>query len=141
MPPDLPPPGPGGPAVGRDWALLSDMLHSARAVSRYVAGRTFENYLSDEMLRDAVERRVEIIGEAARGVSQPFQASHPQIPWRPIMAQRHVLAHEYAAVRHDLIWKVATFYVPELIGLLEPLIPPPPPDPEPQPPSPPPTKE
>ena len=115
----------------RDAALLADMLGSARIVAGYVAGRQFEDYLADQMLRDAVERRVEIVGEAARGVSRAFQDAHPEIPWRPIMAQRHILAHEYATVRRDLIWSVATRHIPELIRLLEPLIPPAPPDPQP----------
>ena len=117
----------------RDAALLADMLGSARAIAGYVAGRQYPHYLADQMLRDAVERRVEIIGEAARGVSRAFQDAHLEIPWRPIMAQRHILAHEYATVRQDLIWAVATRHIPELIGLLEPLIPPPPPDPQPAP--------
>ena len=115
----------------RDAALLTDMLGSARIVAGYVAGRQFDDFLADQMLRDAVERRVEIVGEAARGVSRAFQDAHPEIPWRPIMAQRHILAHEYATVRQDLIWAVATRHIPELIRLLEPLIPPPPPDPSP----------
>ena len=115
----------------RDVALLADMLGSARIVAGYVAGRQFEEYLADQMLRDAVERRVEIVGEAARGVSRAYQDAHPEIPWRPIMAQRHILAHEYATVRRDLIRSVATRHIPELIRLLEPLIPPPPPDPQP----------
>lgn len=107
------------------------MLGSARAIAVYVAGRQYPDYLADPMLRDAVERRVEIVGEAARGVSRAFHDAHPEVPWRPIMAQRHILAHEYATVRHDLIWTVATRHVPELIGMLEPLVPPPPPDPQP----------
>lgn len=132
MPPDAndpaPSPSPPVPLAGRDAALLLDMLDSARAVSGYVAGRTFADYLRERMLRDAVERRVEIIGEAARGISDAVRAANPQIPWRPIMAQRNILAHDYATVRNDLIWTVATVHVPALIALLEPLIPPPPPE-------------
>ena len=93
----------------RDAGFLLDMLESARIVVRYVAGKTLDDYLRDEMLRDAVERRVEIIGEAARGLSDAFQAGHPQIPWRPIMAQRHVLAHDYGDIQDEKLWRVARF--------------------------------
>jgi uncharacterized protein with HEPN domain len=133
MPPDSGEHGGGTPQRAsrsegsRDAALLLDMLTAARLVAAYVAGKNFDDYLGDQMLRDAVERRVEIIGEAARGVSAAFKAAHPVIPWRPIMAQRHILAHEYATVRNDVIWKVATVHVPALIALLEPMIPPVPP--------------
>jgi uncharacterized protein with HEPN domain len=115
--------------AGRDAALLLDMLDAARIVAGYVAGRSFDDYARDRMLRDAVERRIEIIGEAARGVSEAVRVASPQVPWRAIMAQRNILAHEYATVRNDLIWTVATVHVPAFIGVLEPLIPPPPADP------------
>src|SRR5687767_3985254 len=97
----------------RDAGLMLDMLESARIVVRYVDGKTLDDYLRDEMLRDAVERRVEIIGEAARGISDAFQAAHPEIPWRRIMSQRHVLAHDYGDIEDEKLWRVATIYAPE----------------------------
>jgi uncharacterized protein with HEPN domain len=111
--------------ASRDAAWLLDMLLAARAVQSFVAGRTFEEYERDLLLRSAVERQVEIIGEAARGISAAFQSAHPHIPWRPIMAQRHRLAHEYGEIDNRLIWTVATVHVPALILQLEPLVTPP----------------
>lgn len=111
----------------RDAAWLMDMLTAARAVQSFVTGRTFEQYSTDLMFRSAVERQVEIIGEAARGISETFQTAHPEVPWRPIMAQRHRLAHKYGEIDDSLIWKVATVHVPKLIEQIEPLIPPAPP--------------
>ena len=52
---------------------------------------------------------------------------HPEIPWQSIIAQRHVLAHEYGDIRQDLIWRVATEHIPILIAQLEALLPPLPP--------------
>lgn len=109
-----------------DNSYLWDMLAAARAVESFVRGRTVADYLNDLMLRSAVERQVEIIGEAARHVSAAFQATHSEIPWRPIQSQRHVLAHDYGEIRHERIWRVATVHIPELIRQLEPLVPPPP---------------
>jgi uncharacterized protein with HEPN domain len=98
------------------------MLDAAQAVVQFVSGRTLEDYLTDRMLRGAVERHIEIIGEAARHVSSEFQNAQPHIPWRQIMSQRHVLAHDYGEIRQDLIWRVATVHVPELIAFLQPLV-------------------
>ena len=107
-------------------AYLWDMLEAARGVVRSVEDLTFKQYQADENLRLAIERRIEIIGEAAGRVSQAVQQAHPGIPWRRIIAQRHVLAHEYGEIDDELIWTVATTHIRQLIMMLERLIPPPP---------------
>ena len=73
-----------------------------------------------------MERKLEIIGEAARSISDQFQRDHPEVPWRGIIAQRHFLAHEYGEVRQEKLWRVATTRIPELIAMLTGLLPPPP---------------
>lgn len=114
-----------------DPAILRDMLDAAEAVIRYIAGKDRASFDIDRMLRDAVERRIEIIGEAARRISDPFQKSHPEIPWRKIMGTRHVLAHDYDEVNPDIVWRIATVYLPELAVQLRGVIPSPPPNPDP----------
>ncbi len=112
------------PHEREDASLLWDMLEAARKVRQFVAGRTFHDYSRDEVLQAAVERKLEIIGEAARGISEQLQQEHSEVPWRGIIAQRHFLAHEYGEVRQEKLWRVATVRVPELIQQLEKLIPP-----------------
>ena len=118
------------PLDQKDAGYLWDMLQAARGVVRSVGNLTMEQYRVDENLRLAVERRIEIIGEAAGRISSGVQQAHPEIPWRRIIGQRHVLAHEYGEIDDELIWTVATTHIPQLIGTLEELIPAPPPDPE-----------
>jgi len=112
------------PPDERDVAYLWDMLEAARTARDFTAGATLEDYLGDRKLQLAVERVIEIIGEAARRVSESFRSDHPEIPWRAIIGQRHVLAHEYGEIKQERIWNVATERVSELIALLEPLVPP-----------------
>jgi uncharacterized protein with HEPN domain len=81
-----------------DLAHFFDMLNAARVVVSFVSGRSFEDYAVDLMLRSAVERQVEIIGEAARRVSKVSREQHSEVPWRAILAQRHILAHEYGEI-------------------------------------------
>ena len=111
----------------KDAGYLLDMLEHARGVTRAIRDRSVAEYLADEDFRLAIERRIEIIGEAANRVSKSFQDAHPEIPWRKIVVQRNVLAHEYGEVQAEIIWRVATGSIPELIAALEPLIPPLPP--------------
>ena len=86
-----------------DYAYLWDMLDAALAVEEFVRDRTFQDYLSNRMLRGAVERHIEIVGEAARRVSEETRQAHPEIPWHAIVGQRNVLAHEYDQVLHEAI--------------------------------------
>lgn len=106
-----------------DQVYLWDMLTAAKAVVEFTRGRTLTEYETSLLLRSAVERQIEIIGEAARRVTKQFQDAHLEIAWRPIQAQRHVLAHDYGEIKHDRVWRVAEIHIPELIVLLEPLVP------------------
>jgi uncharacterized protein with HEPN domain len=108
----------------RDAAYVWDMLDAAKAVHEFVANRLFHEYTTNRMLRGAVERQVEIIGEAANKVSKEFKEKHPEIRWQQIISQRNVLAHEYGEVEDELLWKVATVHIPGLIQQLEKLLPP-----------------
>jgi len=112
----------------RDLGHLWDMLDRARAVREFVAGVSFDQYLRDRKLQMAVERAVEIIGEAARNVSNAYRQAHPEIPWRGLIALRNVIVHEYGEIKEERLWIVITQRIPELIALLEkldlPLMPP-----------------
>lgn len=107
----------------RDAAYLWDMLDAARAVKGFVSSRRYNDYEKDRMLRSAVERNIEIIGEAANRISDAFKKAYPEIPWKRIIGQRNVLIHEYGEIKHERIWIVAAKRIPELIALLEALVP------------------
>jgi len=110
----------------RDTAYLWDMLDYSRRAIELTERQSLPEYLNDRFQQMALERCVEIIGEAARRVSMEFREAHPEIPWRRIIAQRNVMAHEYDDILQELLWKTATEDVPALIELLAPLIPTPP---------------
>jgi uncharacterized protein with HEPN domain len=67
------------PREQADISYLWDMLTAARAVVDFTKDRTFEEYSNDLMLRSAVERQVEIIGEASRRVSEGFRHAQPRL--------------------------------------------------------------
>jgi len=87
-----------------DMARLWDMLDAAQTAIQFTRNMQFEDFLANRLVRNAVERNLEIIGEAARCVSQPFRDAHHEIPWRPIIALRNVLAHEYGEIRYERLW-------------------------------------
>lgn len=103
---------------GKDKAYLADMLSAGEAVERFVRGRSFEDLLKDDLLQAAVERKIEIIGEAARRVSEGCQATHPEVEWRKIIATRHIFAHDYGELDYEVVWRIATVHVPLVIEQL-----------------------
>lgn len=103
----------------RDMARLWDMLQAARDALSFVGGRQYEDLLTNSMLRNALERSLEIVGEAARCLSQGFRDQHPDIPWRGIIGLRNVLAHEYDEIRYDRLWIVCAERLPQLVQWLE----------------------
>lgn len=72
------------PREQSDASYLEDMLTAARAVVFFTRDRSFDDYAGDLLLRSAVERQIEIIGEAARRVSAVLKKQHPEIPWDKI---------------------------------------------------------
>ena len=81
------------PEEERDAGYLWDMREAARDCIDFVKGATYAQFSENKMMHSAVERRLEILGEAAGRVSNAFQAEHPDIPWKEIKGLRLVLAH------------------------------------------------
>ena len=107
------------PLNEHDAAYLLDMVHAARAIQDFIAGVDLNQFLRNNLLQAAVERKVEIIWEAARLSSEDFKQAHPEVPWKGIVAMRHVLAHEYGEIKQDRMWAVATVHIRRLLPQLE----------------------
>jgi len=99
----------------KDMARLWDMLDAARTVAEFTKGLQFEDFLKDRKTRNAVERNLEIIGEAARNVSRETRDSHPDIPWSSIIAVRNIIAHEYGEILYEKLWGICKNRLPVLI--------------------------
>jgi uncharacterized protein with HEPN domain len=114
----------------RDSAHLWDMQDAARGTLRILGGMDLAQFLlpDQERTRLAVERTLEILGEAARRVSQAFRGAHPEIPWKDLIGLRNVISHEYDKVDYEVIHGIIWNRIPDLLRRLEPLVPPPPQD-------------
>ncbi len=106
----------------RDLDHLSDMLDSARLICEYTATTDRLAFEADLMLQDAVIRRFEVLGEAARRVSERVKELHPHLPWPQIIGIRNVVIHQYDVVDLDILWRTIREDVPELIRDLELLV-------------------
>jgi uncharacterized protein with HEPN domain len=96
-----------------DRERLLDILEAVDRIEAQAA-RGRAAFAGDELTQTAVIRWIEVIGEAARGVSAELRAGHPELPWRQMVAMRNVLIHGYFDIDVDLVWSVVQNDLPKL---------------------------
>ncbi|REJ08082.1 DUF86 domain-containing protein [Microbacterium bovistercoris] len=101
-------------------ALLWDAREAAKRVTEFVSGLDEIGYRSDALRRSAVERQLEIVGEALNSLRRVDAETADQIPeLHRIVGLRNVLAHAYAVVDDGVVWVAASERIPELISRLD----------------------
>lgn len=88
-------------------AHVHDVIQAGKAIKEFVAGRSFEDYVSDELLRSAVERKFEVMGEALNRIrrDEPDLLRHIR-DHRDIVSFRNILVHGYDAIDDRIVWGV-----------------------------------
>jgi uncharacterized protein with HEPN domain len=105
-------------------AFLLDMMIASHKARTYVRGMTFTQFRQSDLHQSAVQKQVEIIGEAASQISSGTRRAHPEIPWQQIIGLRNRIVHAYYDVVLDTLWRVVQDEVPLLMAQLAPLVPP-----------------
>lgn len=105
-----------------DATRVAHMIDAGESAMRFTADRRREDLDSDEMLRFALVRAIEIIGEAASRVSSETRSSSASVPWSAITFMRNRLIHAYFDIDRAILWKTATEELPELLARLRPLL-------------------
>ncbi len=102
-----------------DRVLLADMADHARRAIGACHDRRREEMETDLTLAAALERFIEVIGEAASKVSPAARERLAGVPWAEIIGMRNRLIHGYASVDHDVVWMVVRRDLPVLVAALE----------------------
>ncbi|MGB3492906.1 MAG: DUF86 domain-containing protein [Elainellaceae cyanobacterium] len=108
----------------KDAATLLDVKRAAQKVLRYKQGLDKAAFIADDKTQSAIVFQLLIIGEAVKRLSQELRAQHPDIPWALITGMRDNLIHGYDDIDWNEVWKTANSDIPELLALLNPLLPP-----------------
>ena len=106
-----------------DNHYLFDILESARLIVTYLGEKARDELYNDMQCQDAIVRRFEIIGEAARKVSKETKSDLANLPWKEMVGMRNILIHEYDVVDVDILWDTVKDDLPELIVELEQVFP------------------
>jgi len=101
-----------------DVVRMRHMLDAARKATEFVKGLERADLDKDEKLTLALVRLLEVVGEAAKTVSEPCRQSHPEIQWRQIARTRDRLIHGYFDVDLDVVWKIVSVDLPLLVSQL-----------------------
>lgn len=96
-----------------DRAFIEDMLARIDLVDEFTADG-HDAFMKSRMMQEAVIRALEVIGEAARNVSEPVREAHPEVPWRQIRAFRNFVAHVYWDIKMTRIWEIVETDLPKL---------------------------
>ena len=102
----------------RDRGYLLDIRESAMLAIQYIEGKTEKEFYGDTKMQDAVIRRFEVIGEAARRISDECQSAYPGLPWMEMIGMRNIMIHEYDNVDPQIVWNTVKNSLPDLIDAI-----------------------
>lgn len=95
-----------------------DIAEAIERIERY-ASKGREAFEDDELIQNWIIHHLQVIGEAARAISDELKDGHDEMPWQQIVGMRHILVHRYFEVDTDLIWSVVEDDVPVLKQQIE----------------------
>jgi uncharacterized protein with HEPN domain len=89
-----------------DEELIFDIKEAIKRIKSYLKSLGYDKFLKDIKTQDAVVRNLEIIGEAAKNLSNEFKKKHEDTPWKELAGLRDRLIHHYFGVNLDIVWTI-----------------------------------
>ncbi|MFZ4666072.1 MAG: DUF86 domain-containing protein [Prochlorotrichaceae cyanobacterium] len=107
----------------KDVASLLDISKAAYKILEYKQGLSKSDFMDDDKTQSSILYQLLIIGEATKRISQEFRKQNLDIPWSLMAGMRDNLIHDYDDTDLNEVWKTANKDIPELLKLIEPLLP------------------
>jgi uncharacterized protein with HEPN domain len=99
----------------RDLSYFIDMIECLRDIITFTENTTLADFEKDKMRKLAVERQLEVLGQAAGGISKVTQDMLDFLPWSRMIGLRNKLAHDYGEILVKRIWDISRNSIPELL--------------------------
>jgi uncharacterized protein with HEPN domain len=106
-----------------DDAHLFDIVEAADRIADYISGTERSLFLAHNMMKAAVVREIEIIGEATHRVTSAFKDNNPGIPWKDLERLRNFYIHVYDRVNYERVWVTACNTIPPIAANIRRLLP------------------
>jgi uncharacterized protein with HEPN domain len=101
-----------------DLIRIQHLREAAEKAVLFTRSKSRQDLEDDELLRLAITKLVEIVGEAAKQVSAPTRLAHPSVPWSAAARTRDRLTHHYFDIDLDILWATITDDFPHLLEVL-----------------------
>ena len=98
----------------KDRGRLEHILDAIEKAFEFTENVSFDEFKTNALLRYAVVKSVEIVGEASYKLTKEFREQHSEIEWREIISMRHILVHGYYQTKDNIIWDTVKIYFPPL---------------------------
>jgi len=93
--------------------FVEDILSAMNKIEHYIKGLTYKKFVKNDMVVDAVIRKLEVIGEASKNIPEDIKKQYPEIPWKRIIGLRNIAVLEYFGIDLSIIWEIITSDLPE----------------------------
>ena len=97
-----------------DSVFLEHILESINAIEEFSRGISQQELISNRLKRSAIVREIEIIGEAAKNISEGIRGKYKEVNWKGIVGARDKMIHHYFGVDLDIVWGIITNDLPVL---------------------------
>ena len=98
----------------RDKGRLQHILDAIDKALEFTENVSFDEYIANVLLKYAVVKCVEIVGEASYKLTKEFREQNPEIKWNKIIAMRHILVHGYYQTEDHIVWDTVKNFLPPL---------------------------
>lgn len=102
--------------------FLKDIENSLNKIFKYTQGISYNEFIENDLVKDAVERNFEIIGEAVKNLSDDFRNQYPNIPFKQVAGMRDKLIHDYFGIDYEILWKTIQDKLPQFKSEIDELI-------------------
>jgi len=103
----------------KEMLFIEDILGNILLIEKSIENLSKSKFITNKLVIDATVRRLEIIGEAVKNISEKVKTKYPKIEWKKIAGTRDTIIHAYFSVDLDIVWNIIKKDLPKLKRQME----------------------